>query len=142
MQRLLNPCLIASTTCERLSKHASHVQGPGTSAAQSEELRVAAARLLAAQAMVQEGSMAAAARRGAVAGWPSPSNSNDDAAVSTQVKKVRIQLWKPTVCLMPPALGCHAFASLRAESMFLSCTMLHPAPYCIFAVITGCDLWE
>ena len=88
MQHSQNPCLIASTTCKRLSKNASRVQGPGTSAAQSEELRVAAARLLAAQAMVQEGSMAGAARRGPVAGWPSPSNSPDDAAVSTLVKKV------------------------------------------------------
>ena len=84
----LNSCLIASTSCRRLDKHASRGQGPGTSAAQSEELRVAAARLLAAQAMVQEGSMAGAARRGPVAGWPSPSNSPDDAAVSTLVKKV------------------------------------------------------
>lgn len=64
-----------------------HQEGPGTSTAQSEELRVAAARLLAAQAMVQEGLMAGAAKRGPVAGWPSPSSSSDDAVGPTSVQK-------------------------------------------------------
>ena len=64
------------------------MQGPGTSTAQSEELQVAAARLLAAQAMVREGSMAGAARHGPVAGWPSPSSSDEPIVLPATSKKV------------------------------------------------------
>lgn len=45
---------------------------------QSDELRVAAARLLAAQAMVRQGYMPDAIRSGPVSGWPSPSASEDE----------------------------------------------------------------
>ncbi len=67
----------------------THVQGPGTSTAQSEELRVAAARLLAAQAMVREDLMAGAAKHGPVAGWPSPStySSSDDVILPPPLSK-------------------------------------------------------
>ena len=76
---------------EAIVHYVFDVQGLGTSTAQSEELRVAAARLLAAQAMVQEGLMAGPAKHGPVAGWPSPSSSSDDAMLPTPVKKVRKQ---------------------------------------------------
>ena len=63
------------------------LQGPHTSLAQSEELRVSAARLLAAQGMVREGYMAGAARHGPVSGWPSPSSTDGPSAVPTSSKK-------------------------------------------------------
>lgn len=44
------------------------------------ELRVAAARLLAAQGMVRQGYMVAAIQNGPVTGWPSPSASSEDSS--------------------------------------------------------------
>ncbi len=63
------------------------LQGVGSSASESEELRVASARLLAAQGMVREGFMTGACRHGPVSGWPSPSSSAGPATASS-VKKV------------------------------------------------------
>ena len=53
--------------------------------------------------------MADAARRGAVAGWPSPSNY-DDAAPSTLAIKVSNMLRRLIVYITPPS--CYAFVSL------------------------------
>lgn len=60
---------------------------------QHDELRVAAARLLAAQGMVRQGYMPDAIRNGPVSGWPSPSASSEEfsnqpAAPSSTSKRV------------------------------------------------------
>lgn len=100
------------------------VQGPGTSTAQSEELRVAAARLLAAQAMVKEGSMAGAARHGPVAGWPSPSSSDEPIIVPTTTKKVRA-LWADSLsafCHVTPVVKHSLYALMFVCLSCLSST--------------------
>ena len=70
--------------------------------------------------MVQEGSMAGAARRGAVAGWPSPSNY-DDAAPSTLAIKVSSLLrwlnyttWLSCVCISHDRLHSPVLTGLRS----------------------------
>lgn len=69
-------------------------QGVGSSASQSEELRVASARLLAAQGMVREGFMTGACRHGPVSGWPSPSSSAGPATASSAKKDKKGKLLK------------------------------------------------
>lgn len=108
--------------CGTLYTCAACLQGVGSSSSQSEELRVASARLLAAQGMVREGFMAGACRHGPVSGWPSPSSSAGPATASS-VKKVCLLVSCMPICQL---IACSA-AWLVAASLLWTRSCWHSA---------------